>query len=220
MKSDKEKDLVVVGAGGAASNVVNVAHALNKNIAYFIHDKKAGDRLFGVEIIGSLSELKNLEEFEIFIALGDNYLRKKFHDEVQTRYPTARFVSLIHPSADIGPFCFIGNGTLIMPNSVIGANVKIGDFSVLGNLSCVGHDSTIGRYSFLSPGALLAGNVQLGSSSMIGIGARVIEKVRIGDNVIVGANSLLNRDIDDNKVVYGNPARVYRSRKQDDSYLK
>ena len=55
---------------------------------------------------------------------------------------------------------------------------------------------------------------------MIGIGARVIEKVRIGDNVIVGANSLLNRDIDDNKVVYGNPARVYRSRKQDDSYLK
>ena len=220
VKSDREKDLVVVGAGSAASNVVNVAHALNKDIAYFIHDKKAGDRLFGVEIIVSLSELKNLEEFEIFIALGDNYLRKKFSDEVQTRYPAAKFASLIHPSADIGPFCFIGNGSLIMPNSVVGANVKIGDFSVLGNLSCVGHDTTIGRYSSLSPGAILAGNVQLGSNSTIGMSANVLEKVRIGDNVIVGANSLLNRDVDDNKVVYGNPARVHRIRKQDDSYLR
>lgn len=220
MKNHREKGLLVVGAGGAASNVMNVAHALNKDIAYFIHDKKAGERLFGVEIIASLSQLKNLEEFEIFIALGDNYLRQKFHNEIKTHFPEAQFASLIHPSADIGPFSFVGNGSLVMPNSVIGANVTVGDFSIIGNLSCIGHDSTVGRYSSLNPGAILAGNVQLGSSSTIGLGARVLEKVRIGDNVIVGANSLLNCDIDNNTVVYGNPARVQRKRKQDDSYLR
>ena len=50
--------------------------------------------------------------------------------------------------------------------------------------------------------------------------SKIVAKVRIGDNVIVGANSLLNCDIDNNTVVYGNPARVQRKRKQDDSYLR
>ena len=42
----------------------------------------------------------------------------------------------------------------------------------------------------------------------IGAGTRILGGVRIGNNVIVGAASLVNKDIPDNSVVAGVPAKV------------
>ena len=39
----------------------------------------------------------------------------------------------------------------------------------------------------------------------------ILKSVQIGDNVIIGANSLVNKDVPDNCVVAGNPARVIMS---------
>ena len=220
LQNRTEKPLLVIGAGGMASNVFNVAQALNRKIAYFIHDKKADELLFNVKILSSLSAIESIENYEIFIAIGDNYLRKKNQKKIASHYPKLEFPSLIHPSVDVGFFTSIGLGSIIMPNSVIGANSIIEDFSIIGNLSCVGHDSIVGAYSSLSPGAILAGNVKIGSCSMIGLGARVTENVNVGNNSIVGANSLLNHNLDNNTIAYGTPAQVKRIRKHDDPYLK
>lgn len=41
----------------------------------------------------------------------------------------------------------------------------------------------------------------------IGSGTRILYNTRIGHNVIIGANSLVNKDIPDNSVYAGIPAR-------------
>lgn len=53
-----------------------------------------------------------------------------------------------------------------------------------------------------------SGKVKIGNNVFIGVNTTILKGVTIGDNVIVGANSLINKNIPDNVVVAGSPAKV------------
>ena len=55
-------------------------------------------------------------------------------------------------------------------------------------------------------------NVDVGHNVWIGYGACVLRGVTVGDNCIVGTNSVLTREVPENAVVAGVPARVIRMR--------
>lgn len=66
-----------------------------------------------------------------------------------------------------------------------------------------------------------SGGVKIGNNVFIGMKSTILKGVHIGNNVIVGANSLVNKNVPDNCIVVGNPARVvmtldqyYRKRKK------
>ena len=52
-----------------------------------------------------------------------------------------------------------------------------------------------------------AGKVKIGNNVFIGQKAIILKGVTIGDNVIIGAGSIVNKDVPDNCVVAGNPAK-------------
>lgn len=52
------------------------------------------------------------------------------------------------------------------------------------------------------------GKVTIGNNVFIGAETVVLPNVTIGDNVIIGANSTVSKDIPDNSVAVGNPAKV------------
>ena len=56
-----------------------------------------------------------------------------------------------------------------------------------------------------------AGKVTIGNNVFIGVRSVILKGVTIGNNVIIGAGSLVNKDVPDNCVVAGNPARVVMS---------
>lgn len=51
------------------------------------------------------------------------------------------------------------------------------------------------------------GKVTIGNNVFIGMNSIILKGVTIGNNVIIGAGSLVNKDVPDNCVVAGNPAR-------------
>jgi len=55
-------------------------------------------------------------------------------------------------------------------------------------------------------------DVRIGHNVWIGYGACFLRGVTVGDNAIVGTNSVVTRDVPDNAVVGGLPARVLRMR--------
>ena len=61
------------------------------------------------------------------------------------------------------------------------------------------------------------GKVVIGNNVFIGAGTVILPGVKIGDNVIVGANSTITKDIQNNSVVVGTPAKIISST---DEYLK
>lgn len=55
------------------------------------------------------------------------------------------------------------------------------------------------------------GCIEIGDNVFIGSGTFITYNVKIGSNVIIGACSLVNKDIPDNCVVAGVPARIIKS---------
>lgn len=51
-------------------------------------------------------------------------------------------------------------------------------------------------------------HVKIGSNVFIGSKSIILPNVKIGDNVVIGAGSIVNKDIPNNCVVAGNPAKL------------
>ncbi len=100
----------------------------------------------------------------------------------------------------------IGKNTMVDMNAVIGSNAQIGDNCHIG------------------AGAVISGTMEpvsknpviIGNNTFIGANSVILEGIHIGNNVIVGAGSIVTKDIDDNLVVYGNPAKIHRMTKTND----
>jgi sugar O-acyltransferase (sialic acid O-acetyltransferase NeuD family) len=212
--------LIIFGAGGHAVSVANVALSAGYEIQCFVDNSKKGANLLGHKVIGDISELDNYESFSFAIAVGDNAAREKLYKELTTKKINLHFPPLIHSSAVISYFCDIKDGTIVMPKAVIGPNSKVGRFCLINTQASIDHDCVMLDYSSLAPASVTGGNVKIGVRSAISIGAIIKHGIVIGNDCVVGANSYLNKDLSNNQVSYGTPARRIRARNTGDTYLK
>ena len=83
-------------------------------------------------------------------------------------------------------------------------NILIGEGAKIGKNFCVYNNVTIGQKNGKYP--IIGDNVTVYSGTII------IGEIHIGNNVIIGANSLVNKDIEDDVIVAGNPAKIIRKR--------
>ena len=106
----------------------------------------------------------------------------------------------IHPGAKIGKFLFIdhGMGVVIGETSTIGDSVTIYHGVTLGGIS-PSENSDSQKNTKRHP--TIMNNVIIGS------GAQVLGPVTIGNNSKIGSNSVVTKDVDDNKSVVGISAR-------------
>ena len=214
------RPLVIFGAGGHAVSVANVALSAGYTIKHFVDKNKKGLDLLGYKIIGDLTELDNTNNFSFAIAVGDNAVRERIHKELVSANPSLHFPSLVHSSAVISFFTEIGDGAVVMPKAVIGPNSKVGKFCLINTQASIDHDCLMLDYSSLAPAAVTGGTVKIGLRSAISIGATIKHGLKIGDDSVVGANSYLNKDLPNNQVAYGTPAKQVRARNTGDAYLK
>jgi len=86
--------------------------------------------------------------------------------------------------------------------------IEIGDDVIIStDVTILAHDASL--KNFIGIGKM--GRVKIGNNVFVGAGSIILPNVMIGNNVIIGAGSVVTKDIPDNSVCAGNPARVIRS---------
>jgi len=211
--------LVIIGSGGHAKSVANVAKSCGYKVLAFVDDKNAGTNLLNIPIINSNETIKKYSDQNFFIAIGNNATRKLVSKEYKSKLPQANFPSIIHKSSVIGIDCVIGEGTILMAFSHIGPDSKIGKFCIINTSSSIDHDCNIRDFTSIAPGVVTGGNVNVGSQSALGIGAIIKHGIDIGNNTVVGANSFVNKNVGNSVVAFGTPSKEVRSLKPNENNL-
>lgn len=114
---------------------------------------------------------------------------------------------LISRNVSVNYHTTIGNNTKILDNTHITGNMKIGNHVFISALVVTTNDNTMGREEYDEAhvqGATIKDDVTIGAA------ANILPGVIIGKNAIVGASALVTKDVPDNKVVMGIPARIIR----------
>jgi acetyltransferase-like isoleucine patch superfamily enzyme len=132
---------------------------------------------------------------------------------------------------NLGRWSWIGDGTKIRCHEGV---VDIGAKTVLGQectISAYQHVS-IGRECVIADRVMMIDfdhgmveverpirlqgiykrDVRVGNNVWIGYGACILRGVTVGDNAVIGTNSVVTKDVPENAVVGGVPARVIRMR--------
>lgn len=118
---------------------------------------------------------------------------------------------------------FFGNGTQISigDNSGIGINARISGPIEIGNNVMMGPDVIIytrnHNYSdvntpMIKQGSTKEERVVIGDDVWIGARVIILKGVHIGKGAVVGAGSVVTKDVLDNEVVAGNPAKLIKKR--------
>lgn len=112
----------------------------------------------------------------------------------------------------------IGNNVKMMGGCIIDPShcwqIRIGDnVTFAPRVHILAHDSSTKLFLNYTKIA----KVTIGNNVFIGAGSIVLPGTTIGNNVIIGAGSIVTKDIPDNSVAAGNPAKILFSL---DSFLK
>lgn len=207
------EDLFIIGTGGQARDLAEIAHALSYRPVLVARNADERDAVAASFDVALEDEVLELEDAHFALGIGDNRLRASLSAKLGGG---RNFPALIHPDSTIGRTSAeavrASRGTVIFPGVRIMGHCTVGHFCTLNLNATVSHDCAIGDFANLSPGAHLAGNVDLGEGAWIGMGVVVNQgsdaaRRKIGAWATVGSGAAVVRDVPPGATQVGVPAR-------------
>lgn len=195
--------LIIIGAGGHGKVIADAALKNGYTNICCVDDHAIGD-VMGFPIIGTTADVECLNDgnTDFVIGIGNNALRKMIAEAHNVNW-----VSIVHPSAQIGFNAEIGKGTVVMANAVVNVCAKIGEHCIINTGAIVEHDNVIENYAHISPNVALGGTVRIGSLTHVGIGATVKNNTEICSDCTIGAGAVVVKNIKEPGTYVGVPIR-------------
>ncbi len=205
--------LGIYGAGGGGREFFELARDINSienrwKSVFFIDDfpKEKTLRNCPVYTFEEMISKYSSNDVEITLAVGQPNDRKKLYDKVTSN--GYRLATLVHPTAVIMENTVIGSGSVISRNVIISCDAEISENVLVLPMVTMGNNCRIGSHSVISPHSAVCASVSIGTCVYLAVHTCIRESTSVGNNVIVSAGSAVLKDMGDDLIVQGNPARA------------
>lgn len=214
----KEK-VILIGCGEHARMVIDNIEEI-KTIEIFglvtsiVED--VGKRMYGYTVLGTNDDIdeifrSNPDLTGYFLTIGqlkegNMSAREKMYRRLDQSY---RAINVIHPAAIVSEHAHIGRGNIFEAYTKVANGARVGNHCIVNTFSAINHDQSIENNVLIGGNVSMAG-CRIGENTIIADGASIAFKKSVGKNCIIGDGAVVTRDIPDNSIAYGNPARVVR----------
>ncbi len=188
---------IILGAGGHSKVILENLYILKKKnikIYDFNYSSRKNKKILKNKVIDfkKISKKEISKNNNLYLAIGDNDIRKKYFDKFKSRTKTP---NLIAKNSSISRYSKLGIANFFNHFCFIGANVTIGNNNIINTKSLIEHDVKIGSHCHIGSNVKIAGSSIIGDNVLCGIGSIIINKINICSNVIIGAGSIVTKNI-------------------------
>lgn len=210
--------IIIIGAGEHARVVID---NIEEQGLYEIFglttslDDELGKKVFNYEIICKDEQVEQLvsENEDIvgyFLGIGIRTGNMKLRYNTYSVFDKIlNPINIIHPTAIISKHSKMGIGNIIEAYTKVANGALIGNHCIINSFSAVNHDQCIGNNVLIAGNVSMAGT-SIGDHTIIADGVSISFKKKVGKNCIIGDGATVTKDIPDNVVAFGNPARIVR----------
>ena len=209
----KIKKTIIYGCGDMGIQTYNILkHDSLVEIIGFLDDDKINSTFIGLPVFGNMNEINNIRKIHKvthgIVTIGDNKIRNNKTEALIEK--DMKILSAIHPQAFTDNVMGIGFGTIVEMGAYIHPETIVGNGCFICSGSVIAHNSVVEDYALIAGGVVFGSRVKIGSYSLIGVGASISPYVTVGKNVIVGTGSVVIKNLPDNVIAAGVPAKILR----------
>lgn len=212
--------VIIIGGRGTAiviADQINDAHIRYgmdiEVLGLALDDHSGGDTISGYNILCDIKDLDskygsyNDVKF-VYSLYRPDLMRERTQILYDLNIPVGKFWNFIHPSVMLAKSAVLGYGNILLANVVVNCNAILGNFNTVNSGTLLGHDIKIGNNNYFAGQVCIGSGLTIGNENFIGLNTSMRNGISIGNNNIAGMSSNITKDVTNNNVLYGNPAKV------------
>ena len=213
------KVAILGGLGNGAVVAAAIEHArrmgaTDLEVAGFLNDRTpVGEKIDMFPVIGKVEDAKRLLDegywfINTILRIDGNRERIAMFEALNI--PDDRLATFVHPMAYVAPSVQLGAGCIIMPQVAMSPGSKLGKGCIMMVGATMGHDNIVGDFCHIAAQACVGSYLHIGKGVHIGFNATIRENLTIGDNATLGQGAVLLKNMGENEIWVGNPAKFLR----------
>lgn len=212
--------IIIIGGVGTAIVIADQIYDAQKRfgqkievIGLALDDLSGGNEISGYPILCPINQLfdkyKKYDDVKFIYSLyRPDVMKERTKLLYDLQIPDEKFTNFIHPTVMVARSAIIGHGNVFLANVVINCNAIIGNYNTVNSGTLLGHDIKIGNNNYFAGQVCVGSGLTIGNQNFIGLNTSIRNGIKIGDNNIVGMSSNLTKDVSNENVLFGNPAKI------------